>query len=101
MMIRSLRRPLRNLGRRIGMPDRPVPDERPGSRRFRLLVERLEDRLAPAGIVNGDFAISDPTDPGFGFTELGDAVVTNGEGVLNEGTTVQSSFSQTFTVMPG
>jgi hypothetical protein len=40
-------------------------------------VERLEERVAPAGLVNGDFGISNPADPGFGWTTQGNAVVVN------------------------
>ena len=70
-------------------------------RRCRLTLESLEGRLAPAGIVNGDFAISNPADPGYGWITRGNAAIANGEGVLSEGTTVQTEFAQTFTIAPG
>ena len=75
---------------------------RPGRIRPRhTAVEALEPRLAPAGIVNGDFSISDPADPGYGFTARGGGSIVNGVGVLTEGTTVQAELSQTFTIAPG
>src|SRR5271166_3268265 len=73
----------------------------PSVRRTRPGLEMLEDRIAPAGIVNGDFAISDPTNPGYGWTTKGNASIANGQGILDEGTTVQTQFSQTFTIAPG
>ncbi len=69
--------------------------------RRRLSVEFLEVRLAPAGLLNGDFAISDPASPGYGWTTRGNASIANGMGVLDEGTTVQTEFSQTFTMPAG
>src|SRR5262249_44784953 len=70
-------------------------------RRRRPILELLEDRLAPAGVINGNFAISDPTNPGYGWTTLGNASISGGMGILNEGTTVQTEFSQTFTIPTG
>jgi hypothetical protein len=64
-------------------------------------LERLEDRIAPAGIVNGDFSVSNPADPGYGWTTLGNASIANNNGILDEGTAVQTEFSQTFTIAPG
>jgi hypothetical protein len=61
----------------------------------------LEDRLAPAGLLNGDFAISNPSDPNYGWTTKGNATISHGQGILNEGTTVQTEFSQSFTIAPG
>jgi len=72
-----------------------------GRSRRRLFIEQLEDRLAPAGIINGDFAMSNPSDPDYGWTTRGSASIANGEGILDEGTTVQTEFSQTFTIAPG
>ncbi len=76
---------------------------RGGRRRLRrrIALERLEERIALSGLVNGDFSISDPTDPNFGWTEKGNATVANGEGILNEGTAAQTEFSQSFTVPSG
>jgi hypothetical protein len=71
------------------------------SRSRRLRFEVLETRLAPAGIVNGDFAISNPSDPNYGWTTRGNASIANGQGILNEATTVQSEFSQSFTIPQG
>jgi hypothetical protein len=64
-------------------------------------VEVLETRLAPAGIVNGDFAISNPSDPNYGWTTQGGATIANGQGILNEGTTTQTQLSQSFTIPAG
>ena len=69
--------------------------------RLRVFLERLEERLALSGLVNGDFSISDPSNANYGWTTKGSAVITNGEGILNEGTTVQTEFSQSFTITPG
>ncbi len=69
--------------------------------RRRSTIEWLEDRLAPAGLVNGDFAISNPSDPNYGWTTKGNASIANGQGILNEGTTVQTEFSQSFTIPQG
>lgn len=68
---------------------------------LRAVLEFLEDRLAPAGLVNGDFAISNPADPNYGWTTKGNASIANGQGILNEGTTVQTEFSQSFTIPQG
>ncbi len=73
---------------------------RPRRPRLRPTLDQLEDRLAPAGIINGDFSIADPNDPGFGFTIRGNGSVVGGVAVLNEGTVVQTGFTQTFTVPP-
>ena len=75
------------------------------SRRVRtrhlMLVEQLEDRIALSGLLNGDFSISNPSDPNYGWSTQGDASIANGEGILDEGTSVQTQFSQSFTVAPG
>ena len=60
----------------------------------------MEERIVPA-ILNGNFAISDPASPAFGYILLGNANVTGGQGILNEGSTTQSEISQTFTIDPG
>ncbi len=70
-------------------------------RRARPRLELLEVRIAPAGLINGDFSISNPSDPNYGWTTQGNATIANGEGILNEGTTVQTQFSQTFTIPQG
>jgi hypothetical protein len=64
-------------------------------------LEQLEERLAPAGLVNGDFSVSNPADPGYGWTTQGNASIANNVGVLDEGSTVETEFSQTFTIAPG
>lgn len=69
--------------------------------RYRPRLEVLEQRLAPAGILNGNFAISDPANPLFGYTLKGNASIAGGEGILNEGTTTQTEITQTFTIAPG
>ena len=74
---------------------------RRNSNRRRIVLERLEDRLVPSGLLNGDFSISNPSDPNYGWTTKGNATIANGEGILNEGTTVQTEFSQSFTIAPG
>ncbi|MFI5453883.1 MAG: Ig-like domain-containing protein [Isosphaerales bacterium] len=72
-----------------------------GRSRRRVFLEQLEDRVVPSGIVNGDFSISNPSDPNYGWTTRGNATIANGEGILNEGTIVQTEFSQSFTIAPG
>ena len=67
----------------------------------RVVLECLEDRIALSGLLNGDFSISNPSDPNYGWTTRGNASIANGEGILNEGTTVQTEFSQSFTIAPG
>jgi hypothetical protein len=89
-----IRLPLRH--RSVFHPSRPA-----AARRRRPILEALEDRLAPAGVINGNFAISDPTNPQYGWTTLGNATIAGGLGILNEGTTVQTEFSQTFTIPAG
>lgn len=69
--------------------------------RRRIVLERLENRIALSGLVNGNFAISDPTDPNFGWTEQGNASVANGQGILDEGTTIETQFSQSFMIPSG
>ncbi len=69
--------------------------------RQRIGLERLEERIAPAGLLNGDFSITDPTNPDYGWTTQGNASIANGEGILDEGTTIQTEFSQTFTIPQG
>ncbi len=64
-------------------------------------MEDLEPRLAPAGLLNGDFSIGDPADPNYGWTTRGGATIANGQGILDEGTTVQSDLSQSFMVPQG
>ena len=72
-----------------------------GHRRLGTSFDALEGRQLLAAILNGDFAISDPTDPNFGWALRGDATVAQDEGLLNEGTTDNSRFSQTFTIPQG
>lgn len=61
-------------------------------------LERLENRLAPAGLLNGGFTIADPADPGYGWSTRGNVAIGNGQGVLTEGATLQAEISQTFTI---
>src|SRR4051794_23852325 len=80
------------------------PRRRPRRAKYhpaRPAIEALEMRLAPAGIVNGDFSISNPADPRFGYALRGNAAVVGGQGVLNEGSVVQSGILQTFMIQPG
>ena len=56
----------------------------------RAVLEQLENRIALSGLLNGDFSISNPSDPNYGWTTQGNAAIANGEGILNEGTTVQT-----------
>src|SRR4051812_1940842 len=69
--------------------------------KLRIRLEPLEDRLAPAGLVNGDFAVSNPSDVNYGWSTQGNASIVSGVGVLDEGTMVQTEFSQTVTIAPG
>ena len=76
-------------------------ERRRDSNRRRSFLERLEDRVVLSSLLNGDFSISNPSDPNYGWTTRGNASIANGEGILNEGTTVQTEFSQSFTIAPG
>ena len=49
-------------------------------------------------IINGNFAITDPTNSQFGWTERGSVAVTGGQGVLSENPNVFSELSQSFTI---
>ncbi len=64
-------------------------------------LESLEDRIALSGLTNANFSVSDPSDPNFGWTLQGNASIANGEGILDEGTSVETQFSQSFTIAPG
>ncbi|HEX4608629.1 MAG TPA: tandem-95 repeat protein, partial [Urbifossiella sp.] len=52
-------------------------------------------------IVNGDFLVGDPADPGFGWTAHGAAVLGGGHAVLSEDPDYMTGLSQTFTVPTG
>ncbi|HND53283.1 MAG TPA: Ig-like domain-containing protein, partial [Pirellulaceae bacterium] len=54
-----------------------------------------------AGIVNGDFAVSNTSDPQFGWTASGGAVVTGGHGHIGESGIVTSGLSQAFAIPVG
>jgi RHS repeat-associated protein len=71
----------------------PAPAARPAS------VAALTGQ--PDGIVNGDFHVSDPGDPGFGWAVRGSGAVVAGAAVLNEDPRVFTGFSQTFVVPQG
>lgn len=78
-------------------------NKRPPRRRGRtatrcLSFESLEGRALLAGLVNGDFHISDSTNAGFGWLLQGDAAVAGEQAVLNESGEVFSQFSQTFDI---
>jgi hypothetical protein len=79
---------------------RPARARRAGTGR-RLVLERLEERIALSGLLNGDFSISNPSDPNYGWTTQGNASIANGQGILDEGTSVETQFSQSFTIAPG
>ncbi len=55
----------------------------------------------PHTLLNGNFAISDPGDPDFGWTLRGDAVVTSGEGLVGEDGRLNAGLSQIFLVPEG
>ncbi|HEY7119126.1 MAG TPA: Ig-like domain-containing protein [Tepidisphaeraceae bacterium] len=63
----------------------------------------LQGPAAPQGsLVNGDFAIADATDPGFGWTARGNAAVNAaGQAVIGEGGSFFGGFSQSFVVPAG
>ncbi len=84
----------RKMNKRVARPLRPITMRQ-------VVLEQLENRIARSGLVNGDFSISNPSDPNYGWTTQGNATIANGEGILNEGTTVQTGFSQSFTIAPG
>ena len=50
------------------------------------------------GIVNGNFAITDPTNLQFGWSERGSVSVASNQGVLSENPNVFSELAQTFAV---
>jgi hypothetical protein len=88
--------------KRIGLTRR----QRPAIRRRatigrRLIMERLEERIALSGLLNGNFSISNPSDPNYGWTTQGNASIADGQGILDEGTSVETQFSQSFTIAPG
>jgi uncharacterized protein YbdZ (MbtH family) len=69
---------------------------------FVLLDEAVAGDVAAgltAGVVNGDFAVSDPAAGGFGWNAIGGAAISDGEGVLQKGDRLFSDLSQTF-VLP-
>ena len=49
-------------------------------------------------IINGTFAITNPTDPNFGWTPRGSVMVANNQGVLSENPNVFSELSQSFII---
>ncbi|MHB8956711.1 MAG: putative Ig domain-containing protein [Pirellulaceae bacterium] len=55
----------------------------------------------PQALLNGDFAVSDPDDPAFGWTLRGDASVIQGDGVLGESGVLNAGISQVFLVPEG
>ena len=64
----------RSRWRAIMLGQRRTDGQRHPTRRRVALVERLEDRLVLSGLVNGDFSISNPSDPNYGWTTKGNAV---------------------------
>lgn len=70
-------------------------------RRVRPGLDPLEPRRVLSGLLNGDFGISDPGDPGFGYTLRGGASISGGQGVLAESGATQPGIAQTFTIAPG
>ena len=52
-------------------------------------------------VINGDFALSDPAAAGFGWSLLGGAEATGGQGVLTENSNLASRFLQTVTKPDG
>jgi YD repeat-containing protein/VCBS repeat-containing protein len=62
-------------------------------------VDSDADQPVPLGIINGNFAVIDPKDPGFGWTVRGSGSVANGEAVLTTDRQYFTGFSETF-VMP-
>ena len=55
----------------------------------------------PPGLVNGNFSISDPTNPGFGWTIQNAGSVNSGVADLSEQSNAVTSFAQTFTIPSG
>src|SRR3954447_8728173 len=90
----SWSRKRRNQRRRLGRWHRD-------RQRLGVRLEPLEGRVAPAGLVNGDFSIGDPAAPNYGWITRGNASIAGGVGILAEGTAVESEFSQTFSILPG
>ena len=60
--------PIANKLKRLRTVFRTRTSSRRGSTRFLRGLERLEQRLALSGIVNGDFSVTNPVDPGYGWT---------------------------------
>jgi hypothetical protein len=82
--------------RSAGLPpatSRRRPEARPRVPiKCRVFVEPLEQRTARSGLLNGVFSITNPSDPNYGWTSKGNASNADGEGILDEGTTVQTGF---------
>jgi hypothetical protein len=76
--------------RSAGLPpatSRRRPEARPRVPiKCRVFVEPLEQRTARV------FSITNPSDPNYGWTSKGNASNADGEGILDEGTTVQTGF---------
>ena len=70
---------------------------------FILLADDVEADAVdpPTGVVNGDFAVSDPVDPQFGWNVHGAVSVQDGRAVLAEGDLLFSDLSQVFVVGAG
>jgi DNA-binding beta-propeller fold protein YncE len=52
-------------------------------------------------LTNGDFAVADPADTGFGWTTSGSVAIDNGAAVLTENPTVMSGLAQSFIIPVG
>ncbi|MFM7470386.1 MAG: Ig-like domain-containing protein, partial [Nodosilinea sp.] len=61
----------------------------------------LATQAAQSNLLNGQFSITDPTDPQFGWQTRGAASIINGAATLTESGTLNSSFSQAFTIPAG
>ena len=74
---------------------------RRASTKRRVVLERLEDRIALSGSAQRRLLDQQSVRPELRLDNQGNASIANGEGILNEGTTVQTEFSQSFTIAPG
>jgi VCBS repeat-containing protein len=63
-----------------------------------IAASALEGDPLPAEIVNGDFAVSDPASPLFGWETSGSATVEGGRGVLAENSPIAPRFMQSFSL---
>jgi DNA-binding beta-propeller fold protein YncE len=65
------------------------------------LLNVVPSAAGSSGLRNGDFSVSDPNDPAFGWAVRGTGSIANGAALLGEDGRVFTGFSQTFIVPEG